>query len=204
MNPNGGVALPSALHVALPTRDGSADVVTVASLVRDVAAAVARPVRLHVGEASNIPRARNVCLRLAEAAQAGEARQGRVWVLWVDSDIRLEPSAAGPFARYLARAEAEQAAFAAHYRQADGRSTFFLRRGRMVGPALEAAVVAGLADWSALGMSGFGLLYAPIEPGYVFHADDAGEDIHFWVDHPDLSLHFAKAIAVRHRKAILL
>ncbi len=194
----------AALHVAIPTRDGRAEVVTVAALVRDVAAATNRPVRLHVGEASNIPRARNVCLRLVEAAEPEAARSGQVWILWVDSDIRLDPACARHFGAYLARAEAEQAAFAAHYRQADGRSTFFLRRGRMAGPALDSAVVEGLADWFSLGMSGFGLLYAPVDTGYVFHADDVGEDIHFWLDHPALSLRFAKAIALRHRKAVLL
>jgi hypothetical protein len=195
-------AVAQPLHVALPTHDGRAEVVTVTVLARDLSAALGRPVQIHVGEASNIPRARNVCLRLAEAASG--TGDGTLWLLWVDSDIRLPAQGVPGLARYIARAEAEHVACAAHYRQADGRSTFFLRRGRMAGPALDVLGVSRLPDWAALGMSGFGLLYAPVEPGYVFHADDIGEDIHFWLDHPQAELRYAKGIEIRHHKATLL
>ncbi len=178
--------------------------VTVVTLARDLPQALGRPVQIHLGEASNIPRARNVCLRLVEAAVGPDARLAPLWILWLDSDIRLGGQAAPQLAQYVHRADQERVAFAAHYRQADGRSTFFPRRGRMIGPALEAAAVQRLPDWSELGMSGFGLLYAPVEAGYVFHADDAGEDILFWLDHPGLPLRYAQGIAVRHHKAVLL
>jgi hypothetical protein len=196
--------VPAPLNVAIPSHDGRAEVVTVVTLTRDLAEALSRPVHIYLGEASNIPRARNVCVRLVESVLGEAARSEPLWLLWVDSDIRLAAGAAPHLAHYLARAEAERVAFAAPYRQANGRSTFFLRRARMAGPALEASAVQRLPDWSELGMCGFGLLYAPVEPGYVFHADDVGEDIHFWLDHPKLPLRCAQGVAIRHHKAVLL
>jgi hypothetical protein len=189
------------LHIALTSHDGRAETITAIALARDLAPALGRAVEFHIGEASNIPRARNVCLRLAEAATADAPS---IRLLWLDSDIRLDPTAMPTLARYIARADADGTAFAAHYRQADGRSTFFLRRGLMAGPALDCASVARLPDWAPLAMCGFGLLYAPVERGYVFHADDVGEDIHFWLDHPQTDLRYAKALGLRHHKAVLL
>jgi hypothetical protein len=196
------------VSVALPSHDGRAEVATVVQLVRDLGRALGRPVDIHLGEASNIPRARNLCLRQAERARAASGAAigagARLWLLWVDSDIRFAPGAALALAAYMARAEREGCAVAAHYRQADGRATFFARRGLAVGSALTAADVARLPDWAAIGMAGFGVLYAPMEIGYVFHADEVGEDVHFWHDHPALELRFAKGVSVRHHKAVLL
>lgn len=192
------------LQIALPTHDGRMEIVTLIQLLNDIGPALGRRAQFHIGEAGNIPRARNICVRLAETALRREnpsAHGG--WILWVDSDIRLIPGGAGAVAACIRRAEAEGTAFSAHYRQADGRSTFSL--GRAGGSEmLTAQAAASLPDWSALGTCGFGFLYVPMTFGYVFHADESGEDVHFWREHPRLSLRFAKAIRLLHHKAVLL
>jgi hypothetical protein len=45
-------------------------------------------------------------------------------------------------------------------------------------------------------------LQQPLE--YVFHADDIGEDIHLWWDHPELTICLAKQIRIGHKKLVVL
>lgn len=187
------------LHVCLPTRDGTAQIATILATLTTLREAVGRPVRFHLGNLGNIPRSRNRCMRGYEQDFDGDP----LWALWIDSDIYLHPDDAPAAAPYIARAEAEGVAFAAHYRQADGHSTLFRNRGPEE-EALSEEEALALEDWSRLGVSGFGLLYAPMPRGYVFHADEMGEDVHFWLEHPDMELHFAKGIKIGHYRAVML
>jgi len=44
--------------------------------------------------------------------------------------------------------------------------------------------------FSPIGMAGFGFLYILPSLNYVFRSDLLGEDVHFWLDHPTLPLHW--------------
>ena len=186
------------LHVCLPTHDGRAEIPTIATILGALSPALGRPVTIHLGEAGNIPRARNAAQREAEASDPSDP----LWCLWVDSDIRLTPDQAPALARYIERAEAEGVGFAVHYRQADGRSTFALTRGRRAS-VLEAAEVENLPDGQVIAMAGLGLAYLPMPRNYVWHADDMGEDYNMWMD-TELPVRYAKGVEVRHHKQVFL
>jgi len=188
-----------ALRVCLPTRDGRAEVHTVATLLTALPAALGRPVLIHLGQAGNIPRARNQAQREAEAHAPD---QDPVWVLWVDSDILLEADQAPAVARYVERAEVDGVGWVAHYRQADGRSVLSLEGGRHA-PILAAEEAEALPDWHPIAMAGLGLAYLPMPRGYLWHADDMGEDWHLWQD-TGMVARFAAGIRVRHHRLAYL
>lgn len=187
------------LHVCLPTHDGRAEIATLATLLGHLSFALdGRPVSIHLGQAGNIPRARNAAQRNAESADPADP----LWLLWVDSDIELEPDQAPALAEYIRRAEQEGVGFVVHYRQADGRSVFSLGRNRKA-VVLAAAEVENLPDWQPIGMAGLGLCYLPMPRGYVWNANDMGEDFRFFLEvEPDVR--FAKGVRVRHHKAVYL
>lgn len=187
------------VSICIPTRDGQAEIGTIYTLAVALPAALGRPVLLHVGQAGNIPRARNKAQREAEAAWPDA---GPVWCLWVDTDIVLGVDQAEAVARYVVRAEAEGVGWVAHYRQADGRSVFAETRDRHT-RMMEADEVEALPDWAPVPMAGPGLAYLPMPRGYLWHADDMGEDMHLWID-TNLEIHFAKEIQVLHHKAVYL
>lgn len=188
-----------ALSCCIPSRDGQAEIATIYTLAVALPDALGRRVLLHVGQAGNIPRARNKAQREAEAAQPDA---DPVWCLWIDTDIVLGVDQADAVARYIARAEAENVGWVAHYRQADGRSVFAADRARHTRMLADEEARA-LPDWAPVAMAGPGLAYLPMPRGYVWHADDMGEDMHLWLD-TGLEVRFARDIDVRHHRAVYL
>ena len=187
------------LSCCIPSRDGQAEIATIYTLAAALPAALGRGVSLHVGQAGNIPRARNRAQREAEAAQPDA---DPVWCLWIDTDIVLGVDQTDAVARYIARAEAENVGWVAHYLRADGMSVFAADRARHTRMLTEDEALA-LPDWSPVSMAGTGLAYLPMPRGYVWHADDMGEDMHLWLD-TSLEVRFARDIDILHHRAVYL
>lgn len=185
------------LHVALPTRDGTAEIATVLALP-NLGALLGRAPRIHVSEAGNIPRARNQALRTAEADDPADP----LWVLWLDSDIRFVQGTVEALARYIARADQEGMGFAAHYRRGDGGSTFARGYGTEA-RMLDMEEVEALADWVLIDGAGLGCAYLPMPRGYIFRADEWGEDMHLWED-LRLPLRYAKGVPLIHHRMAML
>jgi hypothetical protein len=61
-----------------------------------------------------------------------------------------------------------------------------------------------LPDYAEVGAAGLGFAYLPQPLSYHFHADVHGEDMHFWWDHPELHIHWARDIQLGHRKMVVL
>ena len=51
-----------------------------------------------------------------------------------------------------------------------------------------------LSDYAEVGMAGLGFVYLRQPLTYRFHADELGEDIYFWQEHPEIHSHLAKQI----------
>ena len=60
------------------------------------------------------------------------------------------------------------------------------------------------ANFTEMGMAGLGFAHVPQPLAYRFYGDETGEDIHFWWDHPDLGLHWAKDVHLGDRKTMVM
>ncbi len=185
------------MHALIPTRDSMAVVPTILR-----AAAIHALLGVEGGltytELGNIPRARNA---LAHDLRRTLGRD-RAWVLWVDSDILL-PEDPGLLLDAIRWSWRTGLAWTAHYAMTDGRS--HMMRGRGLDPQVAAnftaAEVAELEEWHPIPQCGFGCLFLPMDLTYEFRSNTAGEDVLYWMDHPDDHAHFAKAVRLRHRKS---
>ena len=188
------------LLVAIPTPDLRAVVPSLITLGQ-VAHRLNRALEVVLGEASNIPRARNVAL--AQIRQTMPQATHR-WVLWLESDILMLPNTAAEVAPALTWAETHQQAIVANYRMATGENVLMTTRTMDTARHYTDPELAALPVWSEVGMSGLGWAYLDQPLNYVFHADTFGEDVHFWWDHPEIRLHWAKDIHLGHRKTVVL
>ncbi len=195
----------SALLVVIPSHDMRAVVPTLMALER-VSHLLHRELQTVVGEGSNIPRARNVAV---QGLRDRAVRDSDPWILWLDSDIWLADDSVVAVAEAIRWAEAHDAAIVANYRMSDGRNVLMKRRAPDFPEPGEDAhytdeELAALPDYAEVGMAGLGFVYLRHPLTYRFHADDLGEDIYFWQDHPEMRLHLAKQIHLGHKKLVLL
>lgn len=193
-----GLAEP--IYVGLPTRDGQGQIASLAELWM-LGTYLKRTIHFLVGEAGNIPRSRN---RVVEEARKHLPNAETAWILWVDSDIVLPPGAHRALGEAINWSEATQMAWAANYHMADGTNVTMKDRSITEAYHYTDAELAGLSEYAPIGMSGFGCCYLPINLNYVFHADVVGEDVHFFLDHPNLKIYYAKDINVKHKKLVAL
>ena len=187
------------LLIGVPTPNGMGLMTSVLALA-GLHQVLDRPVAFVQGEGGNIPRARNQVLATIRA-QLGS---GPVPVLWWDTDIRVTDDQIPAVADMIRYGEAHQVCVTAHYRMNTGES-HLMRGDRTPGAGTHytAEELAVMPDWAPVGMAGFGLLFIPQMPvDYVFRADNVGEDVHWWWDHPDWPLVVAKSVIIHHRKAI--
>lgn len=206
-------------YLAIPSHDGRMPIQTMVTLTQTVN--LLGPMALKTAELGNIPRARNACLEQIYVAAGGQhyaTVEGipapmllRVqdptppppqWVLWIDSDILIRPDMAPVLAGYMQRAMEEGDGFLTHYNMADG-TTVLMKDRRLYGARhYTRSELIALPDWAEVGMGGFGLAFLKMDLAYEFRATSAGEDIHFFLDHPDLTVHVAKQIILQHRKVV--
>lgn len=186
------------LVVAIPTHDSRAVVHTLIQLAQ--LSGLMGATSVMTAEGGNIPRTRNMVLDMMR--HNDPPLPDPCWVLWVDSDILIPPGQDAVIARYLTQAMETHRPWLAHYKMADGRSVLMKDRTLYNARHYTDEELIALPDWSEIGMGGFGLAFLPMDLSYEFHADAAGEDIHFWLDHPDLTVHVAKEIVLKHRKAV--
>jgi hypothetical protein len=190
---------PAPLYLCLPTRDGTAAVRSVETF-QFLALSLRRPLMIVMAEASNIPRARNAIhdgLRQMDVPPLT-----KLW--WMDSDIVFTAEALPHLVRMMSIGDAEPASVlvAAHYRMSDGRWQ------GMAGPGFVEHVSGPRPGREHSGRkkdrSGFGLVYGVTDPEYVWMADTLGEDVHWWMDHPDARVIWYEAWGPLHRKGVLL
>ena len=187
------------LIVGCPSRDEMGMVLSVVTLSR-VGDYLDRPVEFITGVGSNIPRARN-------AVMQGIRREHGVqdhWVLWWDSDIWLTTDQAPAVAEMIRFSEQHGMATTIDYRINTGEHVLMKRMEDGKVHRFTDKGIESLPNWAPIDATGFGLCYCPVESDYVFHADALGEDIHYWQDHPNLELRFAKNVRVRHAKTVML
>jgi hypothetical protein len=191
-----GTQLPEEVHVAVPTRDATGVLQTALDLF-GLGSALGRPVSYSWTAYGSIPRARNA---LTEHIRAQVGRD-RAWVLWVDSDIFLQGGIAA-VAQAIRWSWQTGCAWTAHYHRADGLSHIMAARdvdGRVARNLTDAEIEA-LPEWAEVGAAGLGMCFVPMPLDYVWHADRAGEDVLFWIEHPEIRLHLAKRVTLLHMK----
>ena len=168
------------LFIALPTRDGSAQVLTVQTLLA-LGAMVGHVPILLVPEASNIPKSRNYIQEYFR-----EQKKAGYWAWWVDSDILLTQNDLPHLQRMMAIAHETRKTVSAHYRRTDGAWQGMATRKRY--GSTQVIRKPDVEFWESDGMTGFGCVYGKFDSRYTFHADDIGEDVHYWLDHPGRTL----------------
>ncbi|MCL6562466.1 MAG: hypothetical protein K6U87_05610 [Firmicutes bacterium] len=127
-------------------------------------------------------------------------RESSLWLLWIDSDILVPPREVQVIAEALLWAEENRCAVAANYLMANGLPVVMDREGKHY----TQEQIDRMPPYYRIGFSGFGFLYLEQPLNYLFHADDKGEDIHFWLDHPDIPLYLATRIRLAHKKTVIL
>jgi hypothetical protein len=190
---------PNSLLVGLPTHDGRAMVHSLTALSQ-VGSALGRPVQFLIGEAGSIPRSRNLVLEMAR--QRPEVVD-TAWILWLDSDILIPADAVEAIVQAILWSESTDQSWVAHYRMADGASVLMRERSARA-THYTVKDLQELNNFAQVGLAGLGLAYIKTDVHYIFHSDELGEDVHFFLDQPNLSIHFAKDIRVLHRKAVMI
>lgn len=190
----------NALIVAVPTHDMRMVIPSLLEL-NAVGRQVRRPLQFVMGQGSNIPRSRNHILQQLRQLYP---HRDTAWVLWIDSDIWIRPESALAIAEALEWAHQHEQAIVGNYRMVNGASVFMHSRNPQDGRHYSDEELAQLPDYSEIALTGFGFAYVPQLLDYTFRADDIGEDIHFWWDHPEIHLHWPKAIHLGHLKEMLL
>lgn len=189
------------LILGMPSRDGTGIVDSILTFQR-MGPALERPVAFAQGEMGNIPRARNEVLRQVKL-NIGE---GTYPMLWWDNDIKVPPAQLDAVNAMITYGLTHQVAVTANYRMANGLSVM-MGGDRTPGSGAHYTddELHAMDNWSSVGMTGFGLLFVPaMSTEYEFHSDRYGEDIHFWWDHKELPLVWAKDVNVYHRKSVWL
>lgn len=187
------------LLVGLPTHDGRAVISSLVELT-GLGRLLGGPIRILTGEGGNIPRARNYVMEQARR----ESTSKYEWILWMDSDIVLSPGGNVHIAAAIEWSKRTGKGWVAHYRMADGRSCLMRERQLMDPHHYTLQELGALPEWSEIGMAGMGLAFLRMDLSYVFRADVVGEDINFFLDHPDMTIHYAKRINLGHRKTVVL
>ena len=161
-----------------------------------------RIMKLLLGEAGNIPRARNIVMD--EVRKELKRDSGIAWVLWVDSDILLPAFSHKAIANAIHWSEQTGKAWVANYKMASNQNVILKQRDYYHAEHYTDEEISNLTPFAEIAMSGFGLAYLPMDLSYLFHADRWGEDVHFFMDHPDLKVHLANNIIINHKKTVLL
>ncbi len=189
------------LVVAIPTHDMRAVIQSLLE-IGTVGQLLQRPLQFVVSDGSNIPRSRNTILhRIRDIFPDRD----RLWVLWLDSDIEILHGHAHAIQQAILWAEAHQAGIVANYRMTTGQNVLIANRDPSeAAHHLTDDELHQMEPFAEIGMAGLGFAYIPQPIQYHFYADEIGEDMHFWWDHPDISLHYAKDIHLGHRKTVVL
>lgn len=188
------------LLVGVPTHDGRAMITSITALSR-VGNILDRPVVFLIGEASNIPRSRN--LVMDEARSRAEVKES-AFILWMDSDIMIPASSVPAIVQAIMWSHDTQQNWAAHYRMATGDSVLIAERSRDGARHYTMDELNAMDNFSSIAMGGMGLSYICMPMDYVFHADVVGEDVNFFLDCPTIDLHYAKEVKIFHRKTVIL
>ncbi len=120
----GDNVMADSLIVAIPTHDLRAVIPSLLELGL-VSEQLNRPLHFAVGEASNIPRSRNVVLQQLRDAYP---QTPNPWVLWLDSDIVLFPGYTDVIVAGIQWAEAHECGIVANYRMANGESVLIANK----------------------------------------------------------------------------
>ncbi len=189
------------LIVGIPTHDGRAMINSCMELVA-LGGVMRRVTKLMLGEAGNIPRARNIVMD--EVRKELNRETGIAWVLWLDSDILLPTRSHLAIANAIQWSEQTGKAWVANYKMGNNKNVLLKQRDLYVAEHYTDEELNNLPPYAEVAMSGFGLAYLPMDLSYLFHADRWGEDVHFFNDHPNLKVHYAKDIVLNHKKIVLL
>lgn len=191
-----GVIEAETIYVAIPSHDTRAVIHSLIELA--LVAQMVGGMQVMTAEAGNIPRGRNQVLR---QIQADAAPATHAWVLWLDSDILVTPGSAAVVAQYIQGARESGRQWLANYNMASGQSVLMQDRTLTNARHYTMDELLCLPDGSEIGMGGFGLSFLYTDLAYQFWADEAGEDIHYWLDRPEEKVYYAKHILLKHRKA---
>lgn len=185
------------LVVCLPTRDGTTQTITTSTIYEVALKYLKRTPTFIIGEAGNIPRSRNVCSGMLRAKYPGRTH---AWALWLDSDIQIRTEFAMPLARNIEDAERTKKNFVVNYVQRDHQNVLMKQRSLHGAEHYTDEELMGLPPGAEIPMAGLGCVYMYTPLNYTWHADVAGEDVHFLLDNPDLHLYYAPNIQAIHKR----
>ncbi len=132
-----------------------------------------------------------------------QKEKGNAWVLWLDSDIILQFESYLKIAEAMRWAEKKNKSWTANYRMANGTSVLMKQRTLYNAEHYTDEEVEQLKPYAEIAMTGFGFAYINMDLEYRFRADEAGEDVNFFLDNPDFNIYLAKDISIGHSKSVV-
>lgn len=194
---------PHELWVLIPTRDCTS-VTHTAIVLTELVMSLPVPHAVFWVERSNIPRARNALVQ-AVRERVGTER-GRAWCLWIDSDIMVPTETIPALRAAIERSWQSGIGFTAHYSMTNGDSHMIMTKElpRDFEPNVKRGALEDLLDGTLIPMCGFGCLFIPQDLRYDFRADQWGEDVYYWHDHPEEQVEYRKDVKVGHHKTVWL
>jgi hypothetical protein len=186
--------------VGLASHDGRMMVTSLIELI-NASVMMKRNIQVMMGQASNIPRARNLVMNQLRQAYPN---QDHAWILWIDSDVLIPPGEHKHIVEAVQWAESTGKSWVANYKMSSNDNVLMSERKLMGAPHYTNEELDAMEPWAEVGMAGLGMAYLLMPTKYVFHADWAGEDIYFWLENPNLHIYYAKDIRLQHQKAMLL
>lgn len=192
-----------AVLFGMTTRSGEADATTMFMLPGFAAVTLNRPVSsLVVARCSQIVKGRNLVHQRAKwrLDQLPPGVTAPDHLIWIDSDIVLEPRTLLALAECVHFCEAHPgtAAGIAYAREPDHDSGG--QPPAAMGGTGEDPVYDDSGQYQRVAVLGFGATVIPMDLDYVFHADNIGEDVYYARDHPDLTWWVHRGAMARHRK----
>jgi hypothetical protein len=190
--------MPRPLFICIPTRDGRSVTLTTAT-VYAVALALKREPTFIIGETGNISRSRNVCMEILRRYNPGRTS---AWAWWIDSDIYIPAMFASAMAETIQEAELRHRNYAVNYQQSNRQNALFKSRAYYQAEHYTDQELLDLPHGAEIGMCGLGCVYMLTPLTYIWHSGEAGEDIAFWIDNPDVKVHYARNVGAIHKRQV--
>ena len=157
-------------------------------------------------QTSNISKSRNGCM---DTIRHNELPY--IMCLWIDSDMVIEEKDVVHVEAIIKEGlernqKGMEAGIVCNYRTSNNGSQIKSARTREASSEVSIDELSnqGIYSMGHDGVSGFGLAFLPMPPQYIFHSDELGEDMYYWIEHPELEMLIYTDFVPRHVKEVAL
>ena len=191
------------LYFGIPSRNSTMDISSLANIIFALGTLEQEIQLEHVDcvvQASNIPRARNAIMD-----QFGRPND-KMFMMWVDDDMIIRSHVDIVNSIKLAMSMEESIVVVPYHMSTPPFESTIRKyrriRGEGENPQFEPKKEIEYLDEKGCAGLGFAVGWFPSK--YLFHADEIGEDVYFWCEHPHIPMVVDSRWTAGHRKEIII